>query len=83
MIKSQAVRNKYDKSPTARIAARMADSAARVCLGVLNAVAVGWALAAVGIAWGALGYILGAHGHATALALGQPFGFLFSLVATM
>lgn len=53
MSKAQAVRNKYEKAPTGRLLARFAASAGRVCLGVANAVAVGWGLAAAaGVAWG-------------------------------
>lgn len=83
MIKSQAVRNKYDKAPTGRMLARLTGSASRVCLGVANAVAVGWGLAAVAGAWGATGLILGAHSHTTAGDMMRPFFFLFELIVTL
>lgn len=84
MSKAQAVRNKYEKAPTGRLLARFAASAGRVCLGVANAVAVGWGLAAAaGVAWGAVGQVLGAHDQATAGELTLPFFFLFELVVTL
>ena len=83
MIKSQAVRNKYDRAPTARVLARFAASASRVCLGVANAVGVAYGLAAAGVAWGVAGRILGAHNQATAGEMMRPFFFLFELVVTL
>lgn len=83
MIKSQAVRNKYEKAPTWRLLARLTDSAGRVCLGVANAVAVAYGLAAAGVAWGAVGQVVGAHNQATAGELSRPFFFLFELVVTL
>lgn len=83
MIKSQAVRNKYDRAPTARLLARFAASASRVCLGVANVVAVGWGLAAAACGWGVVGMVLGAHNHATAGEMMRPFFFLFELVVTL
>lgn len=80
MIKAQAVRNKYEKAPTARLLARFAASAGRVCLGVANVVAVGWGLAAAGVAWGAVGQVVGAHDQATAGELTRPFFFLLELL---
>ena len=80
MIKAQAVRNKYEKAPTGRLLALFAASASRVCLGVANAVAVAYGLAATGVAWGAVGQILGAHSQATAGELSRPFFFLFDLL---
>lgn len=83
MIKAQAVRNKFEKAPTGRLLARLADSASRVCLGVANAVAVAYGLAAAGVAWGVVGLVLGAHNQATAGELVRPFFFLFGLVVTL
>lgn len=83
MIKSQAVRNKYEAAPTGRVLARSVAGASRVCLGVANAVAVGWCLAAVAGAWGAVGLVLGAHSHTTAGEMMRPFFFLFELVVTL
>lgn len=80
MTKAQAVRNKYEKAPTGRLLARLAASASRICLGVANVVAVGWGLAAAGVAWGAVGQILGAHSQATAGEMMRPFFFLFELL---
>lgn len=80
MIKSQAVRNKYEKAPTARLLARFAASASRVFLGVANVVAVAYGLAAAGVAWGAVGQILGAHSQAAAGEMVRPFFFLFELL---
>lgn len=83
MIKAQAVRNKYEKAPTARMLARFAASASRVCLGVANVVAVAWGLAAAACGWGVAGLILGAHSKATAGEMVRPFFFLFELVVTL
>ena len=83
MRKAQAVRNKYGKAPAARLLARFAASASRVCLGVANAVAVGWGLAAAACGWGVAGRILGAHNQATAGEMMRPFFFLFELVVTL
>lgn len=83
MIKSQAVRNKYEKAPTARMLARLAAGASRVCLGVANVVAVAYGLAAAGVAWGIVGMVLGAHNQATAGEMMRPFFFLFELVVTL
>ena len=83
MSKAQAVHNKYEKAPTARLLARFAASASRVCLGVANVVAVAYGLAAAGVAWGAVGQILGAHSHATTGEMARPFFFLFELVVTL
>lgn len=83
MIKSQAVRNRYGKAPSARVLARLANSASRVCLGVANVVAVGWGVSAVAGGWGVAGLILGAHSQATAGEMVRPFFFLFELVVTL
>ena len=83
MTKAQAVRNKYEKAPTGRLLARLAAGASRVFLGVANAVAVAYGMAAAGVAWGAVGQVVGAHNQAAAGELSRPFFFLFELIVTL